>query len=130
MSEEYVHVEAFCLMFYQCKECGSTTRTWNSRDGVTPFIMSCVICRVGEMQHIAWEQDKRVVDYVPHRGQYVWIDMPQELRLPIARQRIQNIISTQSHELHIVKQVVEGAVTPEDIAESFHEGEPYLIQWR
>ena len=34
------HREAFCLMWYACP-CGHAERYWNSRDGVTPFMIGC-----------------------------------------------------------------------------------------
>ena len=40
-NEEYKHAEAFCLMKYRCEKCGQAEVVWNSRDGVTPFIINC-----------------------------------------------------------------------------------------
>lgn len=37
------HKEAYLLMNYRC-ECGHHELIWNSRDGVTPFTLSCPNC--------------------------------------------------------------------------------------
>jgi hypothetical protein len=53
----HAHVEAFCLMTYETKDGSVTERIWNSRDGVTPFV---VYTRDGktEMQHVRWQEDR------------------------------------------------------------------------
>ena len=51
--KKYNHKEAFCLMQYQCEKCGGLEYLWNSRDGVTPFMLGCIKCD-GMMQHINW----------------------------------------------------------------------------
>lgn len=50
------HKEAHCIMEYRCKGCGNIEMIWNSRDGVTPFIVMCLRCK-GEMQHANWNKD-------------------------------------------------------------------------
>lgn len=51
ISQGYRHAEAFALMSYICKVCGRLEWLWNSRDGVTPFAMSCTYtaCNAEEM---------------------------------------------------------------------------------
>jgi hypothetical protein len=79
MSEiKYNHAEAFCLMQYRCEKCGSTETLWNSRDGVTPFIVACRKCK-GHMQHINWHQDKRVLDYFPEPGMRIFTDLTKQI---------------------------------------------------
>ena len=41
MESKYKHAEAYCLMKYKCEKCGKTEILWNSRDGVTPFMIKC-----------------------------------------------------------------------------------------
>lgn len=77
-NEEYKHAEAFCLMKYKCEKCGQAEVVWNSRDGVTPFIINCEKCG-GNMQHIDWHSDVRQVGYIPKLGQRVFIDMPSDV---------------------------------------------------
>lgn len=42
--DKLVHKEAYCLMRYRCDKCGSVETLWNSRDGVTPFMIPCGSC--------------------------------------------------------------------------------------
>jgi len=81
------HVEAFCLMRYECaglkvegglrgarpKGCGHHEIIWNSRDGVTPFITQCPSCG-GDLLHAYFASDKYALDHKPHRGQRIWRD--------------------------------------------------------
>lgn len=39
MASRHLHKEAFCLMLYRGVESGEEEWLWNSRDGVTPFII-------------------------------------------------------------------------------------------
>ena len=57
MDSKYNHAEAYCLMKYKCEKCGTVETIWNSRDGVTPFIINCEKCN-GHMQHIVSWDDK------------------------------------------------------------------------
>lgn len=54
---QYNHAEAFCLMSYQCEICGHNERIWNSRDGVTPFIIGCPVCGQPTHKHVDWGND-------------------------------------------------------------------------
>jgi len=78
--EKFNHKEAFCHMRYRCEICGEEIMIWNSRDGVTPFGVSCInkLCS-GSMTHINWNQDKFDKDYLPQGGDYVFIDLPKQL---------------------------------------------------
>ncbi len=64
MTMAYRHGEAFCLMKYECDTCGRGEFLWNSRDGVTPFIIACCWdgapnkC-AGMMSHMNWREDRR-----------------------------------------------------------------------
>jgi hypothetical protein len=86
----YAHVEAFCLMWYAC-ECGHRERIWNSRDGVTPFGLSCPSCNQPKLSHVDWRLDKCVPDHVPAAGQRVWISMTRERALEIARRTVARV---------------------------------------
>ena len=56
---KYDHGEAFCVMQYKCEnDCREFL--WNSRDGVTPFTISCKECG-GSMEHINWRDDVRLL---------------------------------------------------------------------
>ncbi len=91
MSEDkkYKHVEAFCLMRYQCERCGSSELLWNSRDGVTPFCIGCTHCEKGTMSHVDWRADLRVPDHVPWPGQRIFRDLTMDEAMKIAANRIE-----------------------------------------
>lgn len=75
---KYNHVEAFCLMAYACTSCLHREIIWNSRDGVTPFTLSCPTCGKPTLSHTYLAHDWCVPDHAPHWGQRVWIDMTRE----------------------------------------------------
>lgn len=123
--ESYNHAEAFAIMRYRCEDCGLEIAIWNSRDGVTPFTIGCRARCGGTMLHVHWSHDRRDPEYMPHMGEYVFIDMPQEVKLVIARMRVEASKGTEFYpdtpEQHA--ELIKG------IAESFQEGEPFLIAW-
>jgi hypothetical protein len=67
------------------------------------------------MQHVDFGLDRCAPDYVPEPGQGVWVDMPESLKLPLAR-------------LQVLATGAEG-VTPAQLVASYREGEPWLIRW-
>ncbi len=72
---QYEHPEAYCLMAYG-DSIGNVEIIWNSRDGVTPFI---VRSRQGrESQHVDWQGDERVPNHVPLVGDRVFEDQTEE----------------------------------------------------
>lgn len=84
----YQHAEAFRLMRYGCKPrttpfgsrdgCGAVEVIWNSRDGVTPFVVGCRSCG-GEMSHLPpWQDDPLVPDYMPPLGSRIFVDLTVE----------------------------------------------------
>ena len=77
MDSKYKHAEAYCLMQYKCEKCGTGEILWNSRDGVTPFMINCEKCN-GHMQHVNWNSDVRNENYIPKIGQRVFINMPKD----------------------------------------------------
>lgn len=64
-SAPFQHAEAFCVMTYQCEKCKRRELLWNSRDGVTPFLISCGKWEGahgncdGSMAHADWQNDIR-----------------------------------------------------------------------
>ncbi|MCB8840196.1 hypothetical protein [Aurantimonas sp. VKM B-3413] len=78
--------EAFCLMKYrEPVDGGRVEWIWNSRDGITPF---CVLDREqagrspreGERpilwQHVDWNEDVRVPNWIPPVGSRIFADIP------------------------------------------------------
>jgi len=119
------HKEAFCLMTYECELCGHRESIWNSRDGVTPFAMGCRRpgCD-GIANHVEWEKDSYLPDHLPEPGDLLWIDMPDSLRMPLARRRVAQFVGTPYYP---PEDVMEETLT--NIAASYREGEPWLIRW-
>ena len=75
------HGEAYCLMAYRCTKCGKEEVIWNSRDGVTPFIIGCRWCG-GEAQHVRWEADAYAPCHRAAPGKRIFVDMtPEKARL-------------------------------------------------
>lgn len=85
---KYSHTEAFCLMTYQYESCKRIEIIWNSRDGVTPFIILCKFCG-GEATHIKWEEDACIPDHIPQVGDRIFIDTPKKIAALFARMRLQ-----------------------------------------
>lgn len=77
----HLHAEAFCLMTYATDDGREMEAIWNSRDGVTPFI---VHSRSGiEMTHVDWRKDVRNPNHQPRPGDRIFVDITPE----IARER-------------------------------------------
>ena len=82
----YRHPEAFCLMTYRCERCRAVEIVWNSRDGVTPFVISCVQGHPhvpytrcgGSMQHVDWNLDRCVPEHQPQPGDRFFRDATVE----------------------------------------------------
>jgi hypothetical protein len=73
----YKHAEAFCLMLYVAEDgSGEQEIIWNSRDGVTPFVISL---RSGKTAlHENWKADRCVPDFVPAPGSRMFVDLTPE----------------------------------------------------
>lgn len=102
---EHIHKEAFMLMRYQCcgtyiggmtvnqppmarsPGCGHREVIWNSRDGVTPFCMTCPSCG-GDLQHVNWGADIYAPEHKPNYGQGVWRDGTADEAERIIRRRM------------------------------------------
>lgn len=97
----YLHGEAYMLMIYECRVCGGREFIWNSRDGVTPFGISCrnAACNEQEMGspmlHIAWQADKRLPAFTPWRGMRIFRDGTLEEARAIMRRRIESCRGTE-----------------------------------
>src|SRR5689334_10292135 len=85
---QYNHGEAFCLMTYATAD-GEKEVLWNSRDGVTPFM---ILSKDGkEMQHVNCASDKCVPDYRPLSGMRVFVDATRELITPKLNEYVDQI---------------------------------------
>ena len=85
--KEYRHKEAFTVMQYQCDTCGKVEKLWNSRDGVTPFMVTCSRCS-NTMKHINFHQDKCRPDYLPDVGMRVFVDITPQISEVLVRAQV------------------------------------------
>lgn len=82
----YKHAEAFCLMTYQADDGSESEVVWNSRDGVTPFVIPL---RSGKTAtHVNWRGDVRTPDYAPPAGSRIFVDLTMERALEQARRNL------------------------------------------
>jgi hypothetical protein len=80
---QYRHAEAFCLMRYLADDGSEEEVVWNSRDGVTPFVITL---RSGKSaRHVNWHDDIRVRDHRPAPGTRMFVDLTRERALEQAR---------------------------------------------
>lgn len=81
------HVEAFCLMQYRSDHGTESEAIWNSRDGVTPFIITL---RSGKQAtHVNWNLDIRLPDYRPAIGDRIFVDLTRERAFELAAERVE-----------------------------------------
>lgn len=104
--------------------CGHRERFWNSRDGVTPFGLNCPSCEEGILQHVEWNLDRFVPGHIvrPHQG--VWVDMPYERHVEIAK----HMLARAQLSGHLM------SISPEEWLDKtpLRAGEPMLVRadWR
>jgi hypothetical protein len=85
----HLFAERFCLMWYACS-CGHRERVWNSRNGVTPFGLSCTSCDPGlrrSANHTDWHLDVPVEKHVLIHGQRFFRDGTPEEAVAIIERR-------------------------------------------
>lgn len=83
----HTHAEAFCLMWYEDEVTGERERLWNSRDGVTPFVISS---RAGNTAtHVDWHLDSYAPTLIPDVGDRVFVDMTEERAREINREKVE-----------------------------------------
>lgn len=100
----YLHGEAFKLMKYRPSQRATgvpvnvtvSEHVWNSRDGVTPFMIGSHPTKLGpewadvEWEHVEWKLD-RLEPYWPHMGlkvgDRIFLDLTMERALEIAKRQ-------------------------------------------
>jgi hypothetical protein len=86
-AKDFNHPEAFCHMRYQSEDGRESEIIWNSRNGVTPFM---VASRSGKMmQHVDWRNDRRDAHYKPKPGDRIFVDATREMLLDLAKKRVE-----------------------------------------
>jgi len=87
MAEKFNHGEAFCHMRYESDDGRESEVIWNSRDGVTPFML---LSRSGkQMEHVDWRNDRPDVNYKPNPGDRIFVDCTRELVGDAAKKRVE-----------------------------------------
>lgn len=82
----YNHAEAFCLMKYATRDGKTIEWLWNSRDGVTPFIIRSQ--SGDEMNHVDFHLDCYLPNYTPLPGERIFVDMTLEMARAYAERRV------------------------------------------
>lgn len=81
------HGEGYCLMEYRSKDGAHSELIWNSRDGVTPFIVHSQDGQI-EMMHVNWQNDKYLPNYKPKAGERIFVDLTPEKAREYAARRV------------------------------------------
>lgn len=113
----------FCLMKYECRKCGHLEIIWNSRDGVTPFIILCRKCG-GETNHIDWSNDVYMPDYKPKEGERIFIDLLYERFLELQKRKIERYWNDTEYPMCEMFDNKEEAL--KQLTEDFRKGEPSI----
>lgn len=123
-ARKYNHAEAFCLMKYRCKA-GHTEIVWNSRDGVTPFMMGC---RCGaESQHVDWRSDRCAPEHVPAVGDRIFIDLTTEKAREYRRRMVDQRWDDPEYPMHENWPSKEAAVEELTASDMQQEGQPDVL---
>jgi hypothetical protein len=69
----YKHAEAYMLMLYTSKGGTRNELIWNSRDGVTPFIVRGFSGE--ELTHASFKKDVRIERLLPPVGMRIFVDL-------------------------------------------------------
>jgi len=85
----YRHGEAFCLMTYRADDRHLEEVIWNSRDGVTPFVVNMKDGSPGT--HVDWRNDRCVPDHKPAVGDRIFVDLTEQRAHEIAAQQARRI---------------------------------------
>jgi hypothetical protein len=82
------HVEAYCLMTYASEDGSEREVLWNSRDGVTPFVIYSPSTGT-EMMHVQWQFDRFAPEHVPAVGDRIFVDLTEARARVLAARRVE-----------------------------------------
>ena len=125
---EYIHGEAFSLMWYKCNHCYHTERIWNSRDGITAFTTTCPSCGTRmALQHVDWNRDEHAPNHKLNWGQRFWRDGTPDEAEKFMRMRIEKMKGTEfeASEEYAAKLIAD-ARNPKNVHDEFRPGWPVL----
>jgi hypothetical protein len=96
----YEHAEAFCLMTYQANDGTEQEVIWNSRDGVTPFVIRL---RNGkEASHVTWKDDRCDPDHKPQPGDRIFVDLTPERAREVASTAVDRWLADPGKRDHVL----------------------------
>jgi hypothetical protein len=125
MRREHNHAEAFKKMCYTSDDGTEQEWIWNSRDGITPFVITL---RSGKTAvHTHWELDEYLPSYQPKVGERVFIDMTPELCKKITTDNVDKWIE----DTRLQPSILDAYGTRENAIEQlskFRPGAPALIE--
>lgn len=84
-SHGHVHGEAFMLMTYASDDGSVRELIWNSRDGVTPFVITARD-GVTQMTHVDWGRDQYQPYRIPDVGERIFVDLTPEAAAEAGRE--------------------------------------------
>lgn len=126
------HGEAFMVMTYRADDGSEEERIWNSRDGVTPFMITL---RSGKQaSHVDWYRDEYRPDYVPAPGSRMFVDMTEERARELARRNADLYFARAAEDPDYPSPRTYGFATPEEMAEMLaaealaRPGQPDLVE--
>lgn len=83
------HPEAFNLMTYRTDDGLLQEWLWNSRDGVTPFVIMTAD-GLREMKHVDWQRDQFLPDFKPKPGQRIFATRTRERAEQLATEFVES----------------------------------------
>lgn len=117
------HSEAYCLMTYVTDDGAERERIWNSRDGVTPFVIRSRGGR--EMSHVDWHDDEYHPDYRPQPGERIFVDLTPEAASERARSLVERYWNDPDYPMALVYPSPETAIEALSV---FDPGTPMLVE--
>jgi hypothetical protein len=105
------HGEAFCHMTYRSDDKSVAVRIWNSRDGVTPFVIT-IPGTNKQATHVEWHTDLYDPNYKPKPGDLIFVDMTEEAAHEYARINAERYFSDPKR-----RQYIPTGRTPDELAE-------------
>ena len=121
--------EAFSVMNYRDTD-GNVEQIWNSRDGVTPFI---VYSKQGlESQHVNWHSDRFDPCYVPPVGSRVFVDLTRGRAIAMREKYYDRMASDPEYGKDFLERYPDRAAAVKELAEadlaSFGPHTPDLVE--
>jgi hypothetical protein len=119
--------EAFHVMEYCCGDLRHSFFVWNSRDGVTPFIVQCPDCDK-DSQHVHWEDDVYAPDNKPETGQWAFVDLTIEMARAYRLVFVERFWDSHMKEMFGTKKRAVEDLAQNDV-KAFAPHTPHLTRW-